>query len=158
MNSPGAAVRIRRMTPANLDRVIEIAESLKQAPHWPPAAYVTALDPQSAARRISLVAEDPETGAVQGFAVAVVLPPEAELETIAVAAEVQRRGLAQRLLAALATELRSAQVTAVILEVRASNVPALALYLSLGFEETGRRPRYYADPQEDAVLMSLRLD
>ena len=46
----------------------------------------------------------------------------------------------------------------VLLEVRASNQRALDFYRSLGWEETGRRPRYYADPEEDAVLMGLKLE
>jgi ribosomal-protein-alanine N-acetyltransferase len=145
------------MTPADLDRVIEIALDLKDAPHWPLAAYLAALEPQGAPRRIALVAEDPETGVVVGFAVASVLPPQGELETIAVAAEGQRRGVARRLFAAMAEELRAAQVTEVMLEARASNCQALAFYHAQGFVETGRRPRYYADSQEDALLLGLRL-
>jgi ribosomal protein S18 acetylase RimI-like enzyme len=53
--------------------------------------------------------------------------------------------------------LRTAGVREFILEVRASNQRALGFYRSLGWSETGRRPRYYADPEEDAVLMSLEL-
>jgi ribosomal-protein-alanine N-acetyltransferase len=150
-------VRIRRMTPADLARVIEIAQSLKDAPHWPRSAYETALNPQSALPRIALVAEDVESGGVVGFAVASVLPPQAELETIAVAAEGQRRGVGRSLFAFLAGELVTAQVQELFLEVRASNGPALALYRSLGFSEGGRRPRYYVDPVEDALLLALRL-
>ena len=149
--------RIRRMTPTDLDRVMEIAERLKDAPHWPLAVYLAALEPLGAPRRIALVAESPETGVVVGFAVASLLPPQGELETIAVAAGGQRRGVARRLFAAMAEELRAAQVTEVMLEVRASNRPALAFYHAQGFVETGRRPRYYADPEEDALLLGLRL-
>jgi len=54
-------------------------------------------------------------------------------------------------------ELRKALVTEVLLEVRSSNSPALAFYIAQGFAITGRRPRYYADPIEDAVLLELRL-
>jgi ribosomal-protein-alanine N-acetyltransferase len=158
MNPPiDARLRIRRMALADLDPVIELALSLKAAPHWPRPAYLAALDPEAAPPRIALVAEDEETGAVQGFAVASLLPPQGELETIAVAAEVQRRGLARRILMAMADELRKARVTEVLVEVRASNSPALAFYRAQGFAVTGRRPRYYADPIEDAVLLDLRL-
>jgi ribosomal-protein-alanine N-acetyltransferase len=150
-------VRLRRMTPADLARVMEIAQSLKEAPHWPRTAYETALNPQSALQRIALVAVDAETGEVAGFAVASALPPQAELETIAVAAEGQRRGVGRILCAALAEELGIAQVQELFLEVRASNGPALGFYLSLGFRETGRRPHYYVDPVEDALLLTLRL-
>jgi ribosomal-protein-alanine N-acetyltransferase len=149
------------MTAADLDRVIEIELHLKQAPHWPRMAYVAALNTKNVPRRIALVAEEAKTGAVAGFAVASLrtgsLPLQAELETIAVAAHFQRRGVARQLLSVLAEELRLEQVNAVLLEVRASNDTALALYRSLGFAEAGRRPRYYADPVEDAVLMLLAL-
>lgn len=157
MNFTTQTVRIRRMARAELDRVIEIAQSLNEAPHWPLAVYLTAVDENSAPRRVSLVAEDPETG-VTGFAVACLVGPQAELETIAVAAESQRRGVARRLLTAMAVELKQTQIREVTLEVRASNHPARALYRSLGFVEIGRRPRYYVDPVEDAVLLSLGLE
>jgi len=98
-----------------------------------------------------------EGGRVAGFLVASLVPPQAELESIAVDPEFQRRGVARGLFAALASELGPAQVTEVILESRVSNSLALALYAGLGFAEIGRRPRYYADPIEDAVLMRLRL-
>ena len=73
------------------------------------------------------------------------------------AAESQRRGLGRRLFHALAAELRAAGVTELVLEVRASNRPALGFYRSLGFARTGLRRGYYADPVEDAVLMRLPL-
>jgi ribosomal-protein-alanine N-acetyltransferase len=156
MSSRIAAVRFRRMTPADLDRVMEVAESLKEAPQWPRTAFERALDPVAQPRRIALVAE--AVGAVAGFAVASLLPPEGELETIAVASKAQRQGLARRLFAELAAELVAVRIADVFLEVRASNQPALGLYRGLGFAETGRRVRYYHDPVEDAVLMRLRLE
>jgi ribosomal-protein-alanine N-acetyltransferase len=145
------------MTPADLDWVIEIAASLKEAPRWPRSAYLAALDPEAVPCRIALVAEEPSSGAVAGFAVASLLQPHAELETIAVAPAAQRQGLARQLFAALSAELETAQIADVLLEVRASNHAALGLYRSLGFVELGRRTRYYHDPVEDAVLMSLGL-
>ena len=154
-NAPVA--RIRRMTAADLDRVIEIAASLSQAPHWPREAYLAALGGKATPMRIALVAEDEASGTVAGLAVASLTPPEAELETIAVAAGFQRRGLARQLFQALAGALRQQRVRVTLLEVRASNEQALALYRALGFEVAGRRPRYYADPVEDAVLMRLAL-
>jgi ribosomal-protein-alanine N-acetyltransferase len=157
MNSRFTAAHVRRMTQADVDQVIEIAESLKEAPHWLSSAYLAALDPEAAPHRIALVAEEPGSGAVAGYVVASLLPPQAELEIIAVAPAAQRQGMARQLFAALAAELGLAQVGEVLLEVRALNQPALGFYRRLGFVETGRRPRYYHDPVEDAVLMSLRL-
>jgi ribosomal-protein-alanine N-acetyltransferase len=143
------------MIPEDLDRVMEIAQSLKDAPHWTRANYVAVLDPAATPRRIALVAE--EGVKVAGFAVASLMPPQAELEIIAVDAQFQRRGLARRLFAELDATLRLAGVTEVILEVRASNQPAQGLYRRLGFAETARRQCYYQAPADDAVLMSLGL-
>jgi [ribosomal protein S18]-alanine N-acetyltransferase len=157
MNPAAQEARIRRVTTADIDRVIAIAQSLNQAPQWPREAYLAALDGKAMPRRIALVAEDAASGEVAGFAVASLTPPEAELETIAVAAGFQRRGLARQLFQALAGTLRQERVSVTLLEVRASNLQAQALYRALGFEVAGRRPRYYADPVEDAVLMRLAL-
>jgi ribosomal-protein-alanine N-acetyltransferase len=154
-------VQVRRMTPADLEQVISVAASLPDAPHWPQSAYANALNPDSTPRRIALVivpaAVDPAHRDVFGFAVASLLPPKAELETIAVAAASQRCGLGRQLFHALAGKLEAVGAHEILLEVRASNRAALAFYGSLGFAETGLRPRYYADPVEDAVLMSLAL-
>jgi ribosomal-protein-alanine N-acetyltransferase len=145
------------MSAADLAQVLAIVETLPTAPQWPHSAWSTAINPESTPRRIALVAEGPQPGSIQGFAVASLLPPQAELETIAVAPERQRQGLGQLLFRALAAHLKSANIAQLDLEVRASNHPALAFYISLGFAKIGLRPRYYADPIEDAVLMRLPL-
>jgi [ribosomal protein S18]-alanine N-acetyltransferase len=145
------------MAAAELDRVMAIAESLPDAPQWARPIYLKALDPDSTPRRIALVAVGPAPAELAGFAIAGLLPPQAELESIAVALDSQRQGLGRRLVSALADQLKEAGVDELALEVRACNAPALAFYRSLGFVETGRRPRYYVDPVEDAVLMRLRL-
>jgi ribosomal-protein-alanine N-acetyltransferase len=145
------------MTAADLVRVMEIAASLPDAPHWPQAAYLAALDPASTPRRIALVVFDQQTKDLQGFTIANVLPPQAELETIAVDAAYQRRDLGRRLFDALASELQAAGAHEIVLEVRASNHAALGFYRSLGFGKTGLRRAYYAEPVADAVLMKLRL-
>jgi ribosomal-protein-alanine N-acetyltransferase len=137
--------------------VLEIAGSLKEAPHWPRSAYQAALEPEAALPRLALVAEAGDSGLVVAFTVAGLLPPQAELELIAVDSACQRQGLAKFLFATLAAELRNAKITEIILEVRASNQAALGLYRRLGFIESGRRSRYYHEPVEDAILMRLGL-
>jgi ribosomal-protein-alanine N-acetyltransferase len=145
------------MTAADLARMMEIAASLPGAPHWLESAYLTALNPESVPRRIALVAAGPLPANVQGFALARLLPPQAELETIAVVAGSQRCGLGRKLFDALVDEVRTAGVLEIVLEVRASNRAALAFYRSADFGQTGLRRAYYADPVEDAVLMALKL-
>ena len=168
--SPGGGegdVVIRPMRVTDVERAVEIAASLTHAPHWPPEAYETALDPTASPRRVALVAERlltvepgataPQVCRLVGFAVASLIPPQAEIETISVVVEEQRRGTGGQLLRALQGELRTVGVTEALLEARVSNQPALRLYAALGFRQTGGRPRYYADPQEDAVLMALQV-
>ena len=150
-------VQIRPMTAADVSRVMEIAASLPEAPQWPEAAYLTALNPESTPHRIALVGAGPPPESVQGFTVASLLAPQAELESIAVAAGSQRLGLGRVLFDALANDLRAAGVLEIVLEVRASNRPALAFYRSAGFGQTGLRRAYYADSIEDALLMRLHV-
>jgi ribosomal protein S18 acetylase RimI-like enzyme len=54
-------------------------------------------------------------------------------------------------------ELKAAAVSEILLEVRASNHTGDAFYRVHGFRQTGLRPRYYAEPEGDAILMSLLL-
>jgi ribosomal-protein-alanine N-acetyltransferase len=158
MKAGPVGLRIRRMTAADVDRVMEIARGLMDAPQWGASAYLNALNAEGVPRRIAVVAEAAtDSGAVLGFAVGSVVAPEGELETIAVAAVGQRRGVGRLLFAELAEELSAAGLRDVHLEVRGSNAVALAFYRALGFQETGRRPRYYTEPVEDSLLLQLRL-
>ena len=146
------------MTAADVPRVMEIAASLPEAPHWPESAYLDALNPESMPRRIALVAAGPTAWARRrALLVASLLPPQAELESIAVAAGSQRQGLGRMLFDSLVNELKKAGVLEIVLEVRASNHTALSFYRSAGFGQIGLRRAYYVDPIEDAVLMRLQL-
>lgn len=145
---------IRPMQASDIDRVLEIADSLAQAPRWAREVYEAAIRPGSAPSRVALVAVDPDSASVNGFAVASVVPPEAELETIGISAESQRRGIGRRLIEEISRILAESGVTKVILEVRESNSAARQLYRATGFDQTGRRPSYYIDPKEDALIMS----
>jgi ribosomal-protein-alanine N-acetyltransferase len=144
------------MTAADVPRVMRIAAGLAEAPHWPEKAYRDALNPESMPRRIAFVA-GPQPESIEGFIVASIVPPQAELESIAVAAESQRRGLGRMLFGELANELKALGAIEIVLEVRAGNRAALAFYRSAGFSQNGLRRGYYADPVEDAALMRLQL-
>ncbi len=149
------------MAAADLAQVLAIAKNLPEAPHWPQSTYLKAIDPNSSPRRIALVilGSDAESGLqpILGFAIASLLAPQAEIETIAVAGECQRQGLGRQLLQALIANLKALSVNEVFLEVRSSNCSAIAFYWSFGFIQTGLRPGYYTDPVDHAVLMRLPL-
>lgn len=91
---------------------------------------------------------------ILGFAGLWIMLTEAHIIAIAVRNDYRRIGIGEGLLISvieLATQLNANVVT---LEVRASNIVAQALYDRYGFHVVGRRPRYYSDNNEDAVLMS----
>jgi [ribosomal protein S18]-alanine N-acetyltransferase len=144
---------VRPMRLNDVPRVIEIASGLPEAPQWKEAVYANALDPESTPARIALVSEDTE-GGISGFLITVLIPPVAELETIAVVRAAQRKGVGARLFAALFDVLKRQQISEVMLEVRESNHGARAFYSFAGFVETGRRTGYYSEPKEDAILLS----
>ena len=91
------------------------------------------------------------------FAITQVILDEATLFNIAVDPAFQRRGLGRALLEQVIDEVEKRGVATLWLEVRASNVAAIALYESLGFNEATIRRNYYptADGHEDAIIMAL---
>lgn len=93
-----------------------------------------------------------DDGAVVGYAGTFCLTPDADIQTVGVAAEHQGRGIARQMLDSLLAHVDSAGATHTMLEVRAGNDAALALYHRLGFVEISRRPRYYSDGA-DAIIM-----
>lgn len=82
-------------------------------------------------------------------------PPDADVQTIAVAQEEQGAGIGRALLRAAVAHAWDAGCTRMFLEVRADNEAALRLYRAAGFEQLGRRKRYYPDGT-DALTMRLR--
>jgi ribosomal-protein-alanine N-acetyltransferase len=94
---------------------------------------------------------------VVGYAGLMAVPPDADVQTIAVAHDKVRSGIGGRLLSALLEEARACNCTTVMLEVAAENAPAQQLYLNHGFEQLARRSSYYG-PGRDALVMRRRLD
>lgn len=78
---------------------------------------------------------------------------ESDMMNVAVSPDYRRRGIGQALVNALAADLKAKGNTCLTLEVRASNDPAIALYEKLGFHQAGRRPNYYHNPKEDALIL-----
>lgn len=93
---------------------------------------------------------------VVGYAGLFLVGPEADVQTIAVARDHQRRGIGAVLLAALIGRARDRGASLLHLEVRADNAAALALYVRHGFAVAGRRRDYYGRGR-DAILMTRRL-
>ena len=143
-----ARPQLRRMETRDLPSAMEI-DALSLPRPWSAAIWRGEL---SSPYGLYLVIED--RGEVFGQIGVRHVLGELHITTIAVRPEHRRRGHARALIGAALAAFPDA--SNVHLEVRPTNVEAIALYESLGFRETGRRPRYYGD--EDAVLMTLNLD
>lgn len=144
---------IRQASAADLPAMQAIEKHAATAAHWTAADYeriFSAPELQADWRRIALVLED--AGKVEGFLVAQTVGGEWEIENVAILPDARRRGHGTRLVGELLDRARAQGATAVFLEVRESNRAARALYEKWAFVESGRRPRYYREPEEDAIL------
>jgi len=82
---------------------------------------------------------------------------EGQITNVATHPEHRRQGLASLVLEALLQEARERKLAFVTLEVRESNAAAIALYEKFGFAVVGRRPHFYTEPAEAALVMQCDL-
>lgn len=92
---------------------------------------------------------------ITGYAGVFILPPDADVQTIAVSPTAQGRGLGARLLEELIEIAGEAGCQQLMLEVRSDNTAAIAMYDRFGFACISTRPDYYA-PSVDALIMRRR--
>jgi ribosomal-protein-alanine N-acetyltransferase len=132
---------IRPGTRADLEAVAAIQAASPEAAQWNPAGY---LDHQFL---VAIVGSS-----VGGFVVfRDIVAGERELLNIAVAPEFRRKGIARGLWEASLRDFHGN----IFLEVRESNVAAIALYNSLNFKVISRRDKYYQSPAEAAIVMKF---
>jgi len=150
-----ARPQIRVMTAADLDAVIRLAASIPEAPRWPRSAWESYLAETDSSRRVFVAESGSElTGFVAGQ---IIIGDICELESIAVSTSHRRSGVATGLLAVLIAWARQHGLSRIQLEVRSANNLATRFYRNAEFLQDGLRPRYYRDPEDDALLMSLPL-
>lgn len=133
---------------AALEREVFALDPWTDGQFWGELAHV----PQT---REYVVATDGD--GIAGYAGLYAVPPDAEVQTLAVAPRARGTGLGERLLACLVAAARRRGCTRMFLEVRADNAPARRQYERCGFEAGGTRRDYYG-PGSDAVVMRRRLD
>lgn len=92
-------------------------------------------------------------GEVVGYGGAMYIGPDAHVTTLATAPEFHRRGIGGRVLLGLARAAVAHGAENLTLEVRVTNEAAIALYRRFGFAPAGVRKNYYAEVNEDALVM-----
>jgi ribosomal-protein-alanine N-acetyltransferase len=141
-------MRIRHGTPADIPGLMALERQTASAAHWSRQQYQTALANEALSRVVLIL----EEGGMQGFIAGRAVGEEWEIENIAVAEPVRRRGFGARLLAEFLDMARERGAEKVFLEVRESNSAARHLYEKRAFVQAGMRRRYYRDPEEDAIV------
>lgn len=144
---------LRPMREADLDEIMRIEARAYPFP-WTPGIFRDCL---RAGYPMWVQEHD---GAIVGYGVLSIAADEAHLLNLCTAPEHEGRGLARRMLQALLRIARAGGAQRVFLEVRPSNPRAIELYDRSGFNEIGRRPRYYPaanNGREDAIVMAMEL-
>lgn len=145
---------------AGPDRAAEIAtlHASLFSPAWSEESVKALLDHPAATAFVAMVGGNPKQ--CVGFVLAQLAADEAEILSIGVAKEWQRKGVGKRLIEGVARAVQRAEAKKLFLEVAADNDAALALYAGAGFLGTGLRRGYYERPggkPVDAVTFALKL-
>jgi ribosomal-protein-alanine acetyltransferase len=154
-------VSVVRMTEHDLLEVVELEENSGLS-RWGWDAYYTEL--QGTNSNLMLVARvagskrQERSYSLAGYIVARLGADELHINNVAVRENYRRLGIGQTLLNKILDEGKRAGAARAFLELRAGNDAALALYEKRGFRVTARRPRYYSEPVEDALVMIIHLE
>jgi ribosomal-protein-alanine N-acetyltransferase len=141
---------LRKMTLDDVPAVVDLDQKSFSLP-WPERSFRFELT-DNPASRCWVAAVDEK---IVGMIVVWLIVDEAHVATIATHPDFRRKGIAKKLLSHALRKLIEQGARSSFLEVRESNLAAQALYRKFGYEETGRRRRYYKDNDEDAILMNL---
>ena len=148
--------QLDHIKPADLEPILAIEENSFKWP-WGRLSFEGELRSNSSRNFVVKSTEEPTEGQIIAYAFWRLVVDEMHILKVAVIPDRRGQGIATRLLKrCFASSVEQGAVSA-HLEVRPSNVAAVELYRKLGFEVVGRRPRYYTDTKEDALLMAKDL-
>jgi [ribosomal protein S18]-alanine N-acetyltransferase len=144
-------VAIDLMSQKDLPEIMVIEKESFVSP-WTTGMFTDELKVTQSQCLVARLSQDKKS-IVGGYMIFWIVADEAHLHNIAVKKELRRHGLAQGFMNVMKEISRQAGVKNMTLEVRESNVGAIKLYRECGFVVKGRRPLYYTDTQEDALIM-----
>ena len=146
-----SVVAIRKLATADVPTVLTILQESPEAAAWSQESLLQLASADPAAWVAEL------KGVPVGFLIGRNAADEFEILNMAVSPANRRNGIGSKLLESALEFSRIAGCARAYLEVRLSNAPAITLYTRYRFTESGRRVRYYRDPVEDALVLSLSL-
>lgn len=146
-----SGVLVRALAPADVEAILTIQSACPEIAQWTMWDY----DRVARGEMAGWIAE--QGSGVSGFLVARRVATDLEILNFAVRPDDRRRGVGAALLRAALEWGKSFNAEKAMLEVRVSNLAALRFYERFNFQVAGRRPRYYAAPAEDALLLTATL-
>lgn len=146
---------IRRMTPEDIGRVLEVERACFSKP-WSAEVFSATLLLPYAHYYVAEITQQDGTSRIIGECGVRDIVGEGEITNVAVHPDWQGLGVAGKMLGTLLAESLDKGMTAFTLEVRAGNLPAIALYIKFGFHTEGIRTGFYDEPVEDALIMWCR--
>jgi ribosomal-protein-alanine acetyltransferase len=151
------AFSIRAATINDVPPILSLEQSVPSAAHWSADHYLSRIQsqPQSACLLVAESRGSASKFELSGFLCARIVVGEWEIENVVVHPSLRRQGIGAQLMRSLIGKSQEQAGAAIFLEVRESNRAARALYERHGFREFGRRPAYYRDPDESAILYML---
>lgn len=143
-------MNIRELTAADVEEVSRIEQENFSMP-WKPQDFLEMVEADYAYYYVAEV-----DGEIAGCCGIRNMAGEGEITNVAVAEKFRRRGIGRALMEYMLKEAALLGMESMTLEVRVSNIPAISLYESLGFQGEGVRPGFYEKPREDALIMWKR--
>jgi [ribosomal protein S18]-alanine N-acetyltransferase len=139
------------MTTADIGPILEI-EKLSFAAPWTEGMFRQTLA-SPITKSLALTFED----RIIAYIIFYLAGIEMHIMNIAVHPSFRRQGIGFEMMSRILTIARQYSVEECFLEVRESNISARSLYEKIGFTPAGRRKNYYAETNEDAIVMKLSL-
>ncbi len=149
---PAPEWTLRRARPADVERIVDIE---KEGFLHPWSRELIERELGHSWSRILLACElgPAADERVVGYIVFWIVHDEVHILNVATALEARRRGIGRALMDAAEEEGRARGARLATLEVRRSNAGAIALYRAIGYRQVGVRANYYAEENEDAIVM-----
>lgn len=143
-------ITFRRMVPEDADALAVVEEKCFAVP-WSREAFWR--DASNTDAYYLLAIDTAQNDRIIGYVGCWILAYEGSITNVAIDPEYRRQGIGRKMLLKLIDIVKEKGVTALTLEVRVSNAPAISLYEGLGFKSVGQRPKYYTNPVEAAEIM-----
>lgn len=135
---------IKIATKENIADILKVEQTCFSTP-WTEQGIAESIDDPNTFMYVAYVDDE-----IAGYMGVQIFSGEGYVTNVATMPKYRRQGIAR----ALIQEVLRNHMEFLTLEVRESNIPAINLYSSLGFVEVGKRPRFYREPTEDAILMT----